>query len=641
MAGLAGWSLAPAQGQGAAARRVVVEDFEHGTGHWVSSDDQSPAGPAKRCSLEAVTDAAPGGGKHAGRAVFARAASGWASLTVPVDGRKWAETGCNALSLWLRGDGSGQRVRIGLTVRQGNPEREQVYSQAIKLDGTAWEGVSLRLFGFCAPDQTPLAARDVQHIRALSISKNGTWEAFRFRMDSIQAEVEPGGMKVPAPDPPDASPVSISLPPSPDSGGVGRVIPLGPDFGRTPIPQKAQLGFSLGPLPTVLDRDDPDAAGWAFAAVSDMAPCVVRLELGSYYDARAGLYLIDTLVEHYRWVLRSNARPLVCLDAPVTVPGADENQRARRYAEYVVAVTEVVRRCRGQAGSRVYEVFANPLRPGGFDDVGHLVSAYNKITALVLQGDPGARVGGPGLSAAWDDQVAPFLKGARRLDFLSFRFHGTHTLTSDTDDVFGAALTTRAADLPRQLSFRQVAQLARTVRRQAVELYVTDCAPSSSHDTEGNARDERVQTGLGAAWLTASLLTGGVYVDKVVCTRLWGGGWGMLSESGTPGAPYWAAWLMRMSAPRGARRLDLLQPDGLTVAGAFQTAGSSNVVIAYGGSEPVRFQIAPKRMPAFGQVRYRLVSDAQSEWEGGDLPVAELQVVSLSGPGVVVVEYLR
>ena len=625
LAGLALPVMATAQpARGEAPARVVVEDFEQGIGRWFTNDDQAAGTrPSGKCAIHAVSGGAPDGGRQAARIEFTRSTTGWASVSVPVEGRKWAQAGCSKLAMWIRGDGSGEPLRVVLRVQTTQPARDVAYSQVIRLDGAAWERFSFRFFGFTDTAGTALAPADIQHIRLLQFARNGSWGSFRFRVDEIVAEAEPGGPPIP---PPDAT-------------TPGKVITITPDFGRPGMPALAQIGVNLGGLPTILDATDGDASAWAAALVGDLGPCVVRLQLGDYFEARREAYNLELLNRHMDWVQRQNCRPLVCFDPP-RAPEDQPQQKARLFEVFVRAVSELVAGRAGRGPPPYYEILDSPLVTGTFTDLDHVIGAYNTLADLVLAADPRARVGGPGFSSAWEDRIRRFLTGARRLHFLSFHFYGAHNVITDSETLFEASYRTRPSDLPNQLSFQEVKALVKTLRRDNPEVFVTEFALNSARDERGLSRDERASTAFGAAWLAAALISGTPYVDKVLHWKLAPGGWGMISHGGTPETPYWAAWLMKNFAPRGSQHLQAMVLDDFTVAAAIKTRTAFNLIIARGATDPVELRIIPRNLPPLGQVRDRRVGEADRQWRGTILPLTANQTLLMDGAGVLVIQYI-
>lgn len=614
-----GRSPAPPRRTGA----VVVEDFGGGVGRWVTDDDGAAGtGPATKCAIYAMSGGPPGGGDRSARVEFQEAISGWASVSLPVDGARWAARHCSKLSLWVRGDGSGAAVHIILRVRTAEPARDVGYAQTIKLDSTDWENYSLRFFGFHDPGGAALAPEDVAQIKLLQFSQSGQWGHFRFRVADITAESEPGA----------AAPAR----PAPPVGG--KTVVLTPDFGKAGVQALTQFCFGLRGAPSILDGGDKGGLVWATAAASDLGPCAIRLNLADYWEPRREAYDLERLARHLAWVRQGNCRPLICLNPP-QASTADEERKTRVFSAFVGAVSELVKTQAQEPAGVYYELFNDPLVAGGFEDVPHLVTAYNKLAELILATDPNAHVGGPGFSSPWDDRLEGFLRGAESLDFLSFHFYGTHNLQTDAQTLFDTACASRAEDIPHQVALARVARLVKTLRTKPAEIYVTELALDASRDERGRARDQRVEGPFGAAWLAAAVLSAAPWVDKVFLYRLAGGGWGMIGDDGKPTPLYWTAWLLKHYAPRGAERLEVLRLGPLTLAATVRTRTALNLIVAHAGAEPLALAVEPQNLPPLGQVRERHLG-GEKGWTGSYLPRTGAQNLQLAGPGVLVVQYI-
>src|SRR4051812_18995092 len=95
-----------ASAQVARAATVVVDNFENGVANWSTNDIvkfQNPAQPASLVNMVAVP-AEPGGARNSkGAALFTfkAAKASWASASLKVDGKQWAQIGAKNLSFWL------------------------------------------------------------------------------------------------------------------------------------------------------------------------------------------------------------------------------------------------------------------------------------------------------------------------------------------------------------------------------------------------------------------------------------------------------------------------------------------------------------------------------------------------------------
>lgn len=603
--------------------KLVVDDFEKGVDRWIANDDHVGAGPATKCSVRSVSGGAPGGGKQCARLDFKASTTGWASVSTAVDGAAWARAGCSTLSLWMRGDGKAEPIRVVLRVYDADTGTEVAYSQALKITGTSWEKYNLRSFGFVDAGGNALGLEDIRNLRMLQFARSGSWGTFELRVDEIAAVPGPAGEEIPQPVQPE----------------VARSFTVAPDFGSEGDTALAQVGVNLGHPPTVVENLDREAGAWAFGFVSDLGPTTVRVQLADYFDSRKEAYNLDLLNRHLQWIESCRCKPLVCL-APPQVPLTDTARKQRLYSVFVSAVMDTAKRGAQLKSQRYYEIFDEPLVSGGFTDVEHVVAAYNSLADLVAAADPRAVIGGPGFAAAFGEQVMAFLKGAQRLDFLSVHFYGTHNVLTDTKDLFESAVSGKSVDLPGQLSFQDVRHLLKVLRRRPTEFFVTEFSLSAARDERGDCRDERATTAFGAAWETALVLSATPYVDKMAYFKLSGGGWGMLSEAGQPEPVAWAAWMLRNYAPRGGSRVEIRRLDDHTTVAAVKTKTAYNVLIAYGGLDPIEVKVDPRGLPALSQVRDRWIGNADTQWKGNILPLSTGQNMVLDGPGVLVVQYV-
>lgn len=605
---------------GQSAGQIVIADFEDGVGDWTAVDDGSSRGErAPRCSVTASGQPAPNGGKSSARVEFAAAASGWARLVVPVNGADWAAKGCTKLSFWLRGDGSQEAIRIALRVRGGETgEARETYTVPLKVSGTEWERYSLRFFGFRNTENVSFPSDAIKDVDELQLAKNGSWKAFGFRIDEIVAEGEPGA----------------------EAGAVPTTAgnEILPDFAKPTVPMRAQMALDLGAPPSIIDNAAPGVAQGAYAAVADLSPTVVRIKLGDYLDADALRYDVEMFNAHLQWILLSNCKPLICLDVPRTAK--DSPYRKQLYTAFIEAVARIVSEGKGGV-NRYYELFDEPLKDGVFGSVAHLCESYNSLVRLILDTDPHARVGGPGLALANPRQIEAFLKGAETVHFLSLHFHGSHNALTGSETLFKAACETRPADTVGQLSFQQVKQLVATVRpRGTPEIYITELAMTSAADEAGHCADVRVTGAFGATWVGAVTLCGSPYVDKLFYHKVGGDGWGMVSDGGQPETVYWAMWLLKHYAPRGAGRQQLFRVNEQTIATTVKTGTAYNFIICYGGYDPIEFKVRPLNCPKLKMVRDRYIRDVDRQWMGTTRPTRGEQVVQFSSPGVLVLQYI-
>lgn len=603
----------------AGAVSVLLDDFETGVGAWRTNDEAAAgARPSEIATIYTIGRRTETGTEQAALIEFDAARRTWASVSLPISGPTWAEVGVGQIALWVRGDGSDNTVDLTIRSRIGEDRRDVSYVYPLALASRDWQRRAIRLFAFKDAEGHSPDAEAIRNAYLLQFVKTGSWPALSLSVDEIAAEPIPGAA-TPALQPPASGAEALSV----------RV-----DFGATAGPVLAQLGVNLGSdLRPVLEGPASSAA--LSKLVRDLTPCVVRLRLSDFYDARAGDYDLTRLSRAITWVNDAGARPLVCLNpAQVTVEGVP-----RWDPDFATAALRLVALRRGGPTVRYYELFDAPLLCAQFATVGELVAAYNDLAARVLAADPEARVGGPGLASAWNDTVRGFLEGADTLHFLSLQLYGAHNPVADEAALFEAACAGRTSDLPNQLSLAEVRHLAAALRRPAPELFVTTMAMNSARRPSGEAADGRLTTPFGAAWLAAAVLGSSASVDKLLQFKLFGEGWGLADRQGERNALAIAGWLLRTYAPRGATLSQLLRPADDLLLAAVWTPTARNLFVVYGGRGPRAVVVDAWGIGSPLTVRERRLTSA-GELAMTNLPNSAAQSIDFDGPGVSVIQFV-
>ncbi|MGD9495858.1 MAG: hypothetical protein AB7Y46_06080 [Armatimonadota bacterium] len=601
-----------------AAVSILLDDFESGVGAWRTNDEQAAgARPSEIASIYTVGRRTDVGAQQAALIEFEAAEGTWASVSLPIDGATWAHVGVGQIAMWVRGDGSDNSVDLTLRTRIGEERRDASYLYRLSLRSREWERRAIRLFAFKDAQGNALDAEGIRNLYLLQFVKTGSWPTLGLYVDEIVAEPIPGA---PGPlQPPSEQALSVRV-----------------DFGHTIAPVLAQVGVNLGgDAGPVLDTTAASAA--LGRLLRDLTPCVMRLRLADFWDARMGDYDLVRLSRAIAWAEEHGARALVCL-SPARVPGGAGGQM-QWDPELASVAARLAAMRRGGSQLRYYELFDSPLLTGQFADVSGLTAAYNALAARVLAADPEARVGGPGFASAWDANVRAFLEGANTLHFLSLHLYGAHNLAASDQELFESACASVTSDLPNQLSLQQVRHLAQALRRPVPELFVTVLALNSARRPGGEAADERILTPFGGAWTAAAVLSASAWADKLLHFKLCGDGWGMADEGGTASEPYTAAWLVRTYAPRGSTLSQLLRPaDDLLVA-AVWTPTARNLFVVYAGHAPRSVAIDAWGIGSPVLVRERRLT-SQGELVMSNLPNTAAQSVEFDGPGVSVIQFV-
>jgi hypothetical protein len=360
----------------------------------------------------------------------------------------------------------------------------------------------------------------------------------------------------------------------------------------------------------------------------------------------------------------AGARPLLCIDR---LPNASMSVPA-----FANLCGSLATSLAGRPGAPHYEIWHEPVFREQFASVEEATDAYCTVAEAVKAASPAAQVGGMGFDAAWEDQLDYFVHHAEPLDFVSLHFYGAHTTSSSDPSLFAAALAGRAADLPRQLSFREVRRLIREACGEDVQLYVTEANVNSALDREGLPRDPRARGPFAGAWLAALAASASPYVDKLLWHPLYGEGWGLLDDSsasrddsstsrddsstsrkdggasgsGTPSGepPPTFSWLAARTiatyAPRGGSLCRLASDEGGCLLCATQSGvlRSAICIVAANQDPTVRINFAGIDRP--GAPRLRVIAPDRAEVRQDVLPEGPRQQVQVEGPGIAVIQFI-
>jgi hypothetical protein len=594
---------------------ILLDDFEKGVGAWRTNDARvAGAAPSDICGIYTIARQADGRTQQAALVEFLRANNTWASVSLPIDGAVWVRQNVGQITFWVRGDGSSNTVDLTIRSKVGEERRDVSYVYKLPLNSTEWQHRAVRVFGFQDEHGNTPTAEALRNAYLLQLVKTGSWPTLSLQVDEMLAEPIPG-WEQPAEGP---APLATRL-----------------DFTLTSGRLLGQLGVNLGDeLAPILDDRGSSAA--IARALEQLTPCVVRMKLSDFYDARAKDYDLIGLNRAINWATDTGARTLVCLD-PARVP--DANGDLCPDPNFTSVALKLVSLRRGGPHLRYYELFDRPLLTGQFPSTSALVAAYNDLARRVLLADPEARVGGPGFASAWESNLREFLTGAQNLHFLSLHFYGAHSATVGDATIYEAALGGATADLPSQLSLMEVRELAQSLQRPMPELFVTSLAMNSARRPDGTPADERISENAGAAWTAAALLSSTCSVDKALHYKLFGIGWGLLNSRGVPNPSFHAAWLLHTYAPRGATLCEFVMPSAEVLIAAIWTPTARNAFVVHmgDGARTVVIEAAGVGTPV--SVRERRLTSS-GEMQMADLPKSATQSVEFNGPGVAVIQFI-
>ena len=607
---------------------ILLDDFEDGVADW-TTNDSTVAGSgrlATLCGIYATAMMPPGsqdapppsGGVQGAMLDFLPATNAWASVSLPVNGEQWRENQVGQLSLWAKATTPGASARVTLRAQvplaDGKVE-DRSYSQQLKLTDHKWQHLSLRFFGFRTDDGTPLDDETVSHIYLLQFVKAGTWDRVRFCVDQIKVHPLAHGDE---------------RPPLQDSSAETVVVDLRQNLGRC----LAQVGFNLGANTPVIGTDE-QLIKRISTLTADLTPCVGRLRLADYYLPNEGQFDIARLNNNVNWLLGVGVRPLICLDVPADVP--ESTNPAYLQALFNSTCVKLAELRRGTQRSPYYELYEAPMG-GRFGDVGELLSEYNRLAEGLRAADPTAQIGAPGFAGTDQWLIKEFVGGADSLHFLSYclRLEGP---TWPDDPRLAAAALHGAAPVEDAWGYEQIARyLGATGRRP--ELFITDWGIKRGPSADSAPATD--QEAAEAVFLVTSALSAARYADKLLWAQLIDPSSGLLTPEGHPRPAYWAAWLTKTYALRGASCRAYIPCSGGILIAAVATEHAANVFVVNRSPWPtaVTFRVVGLPRPEIVRERKLDLGEANTV-QHRNLSLSTTQRVKFEGPGVSVIQFIN
>ena len=603
-----------ASGGGLRPSAVLIENFESGVNKWKTNDGL--VGEEKRPTLGAIHAISPGApkaaGTQAGLLEFAAAQKTWASVTLSVDGATWVETGCTGISLWLKGTGGRQSVSVVLRsyTKAGGETVDTSYVRDLPLSSGRWFSVRLPFASFVDGHGKPIDEAHLRAVKLFQFVKTGSWPALRFTVDEIRAEVL-------ATEPVETPPVGALL----------------MDFDQGGRNVRLQHGVCLG-SDAAKFLSDQTFATKAKANLSLLGRSTMRVKLSDFYERDLGQLNTAKMQSVLAWVRSCGADPLVCLDEPLPAAGVKPEQGWRTFGALCAYLASVRKR---EPGPRYYEIGSEPILSGQFKTIAATTATYDALAGQILAADPAAQVGGMGFESAWDQQLGYFIEHARALHFLSFHFYGAHNPVAGDDALFGVACAGRSEDLPNQLSPAEIRDLLDQRPGPEPQLWITECALNSARETSGQARDKRIRTTYGAAWMAAFSLSVTPYVDRVLWFKAFGHGWGLLNDDGSAGTAFQAMHLLTRFAPTGATIGETMLAGSLTLLAPVSAPSGRYVVIANTAAS-ASLEVQLRGTPPLPPARLRRLDHTTPAPVFEPLSASLRQRLSLTGPGLAVIE---
>ena len=620
--------LCPTASQADTPTAILLEDFEDGVGAWHTNDStlMGEQRPARYSGIYPTADTPPGGGAQAGMIDFPPAKNAWASISLPVDGKLWAAHDVGVVSMWVKHADAGNEVLVTLRVNAPTADgrtEDRSYYQTLRPDGKAWQRVSLRLFGFRDHEGESLPPDLRSAIYLLQFVKTGSWERVRMYVDTIEARP----FNYPA------TPGSTTAPEQP-AGADLITIDMSRDIGRC----LGQVGFNLaaGSVATGSNRKLSETVS---SLAADLAPCVGRLRVAHSFVPRTSSYDITSLNAAVNWLVSSGVKPLLCFGMP-SAPADPTGPSAERVL-YQTAV-DIADLRRSAQLSPYYELFEDPItRPDsitpGFERVRDLVTAYNGLAAGIAGADPTARIGGSGFRGADEWAIREFGAGADPLAFVSYRlvYHGPMRpgdKRMETDILRGFS------GGEYDWTYEQAANYLDEVTARP-ELFITDWGIRREPETN---RQASLENAAGeAVFLATSALAASRHVDKLLWTDLVDDSSGLIDVRGRPRPAYWAAWLLCKYAPRGSTCSTLMDYRSRLLIAGIRTRTSANIFVVNRTPWPMSLTLRVTGTGTPATVReHRLDIVEANEVRHRNLSLSTTQKVSLTGPGVTVIQYV-
>ncbi len=592
---------------------VLIADFESGVRGWRTNDGLAgERGEPTIAEIYGVSPGAPDGGTQAALIEFDAGQRTWASVTASVDGSAWAAQGCTGISLWLRGDGGRHEVDLVLRsyVKVGETTVDTSYIRTVSLTSAEWFNLGTPFASFRNDQGEPIDEKHLGAVKLFQFVKTGSWQALRFTVDQIRAE------KLPAPS--EQEPAASGRVLDFDAGGRECRLQQGVCFGSQAMEQLGDARF----------------AARVKSSLALLGRCVVRVRLSDFYlrdMEQANTVGLQTALS---WIRSCGCDPLLCFDHPLPVSGVSPEKGWRDFGTLCARLAGLRRT---EPGVHYYEIGSEPLLAGHFRTVEAATGAYNALAAQIMLADPRGRVGGMGFASPWDENLRYFTEHARTLHFLSFHFHGAHSPVAGDEELFDVACRGKSEDLPHQVGPASIRAMVDERRGAEVEVWITECALNSAREANGRARDKRIQTHYGAAWLGAFSLAIAPYVDRVLWFKAFGHGWGLLTDEGEATPAFAAAVLMSRASPAGATIGQPIRIGMRAVVAPVSTSSGRYTVVAHAApSSSVELHL--RGTPPVQPVRIRRIDPASPSAGFEPMAPSPTQRLTLSGPGLAVIE---
>lgn len=597
---------------------LLLEDFEQGVSRWLLNDHTKAAsGQVTFCEILPSPSGAPERGSKRGAIVtFKRSTEGWATVSLPVDGKKWKAIGAERISFWLRGDGSDNHVELML--RATAEGKETRFGVTIPLNDPQWHKVVLPFSRF--KNEGASLADSVEQIYLVQFLKRSKWDSLFFTVDQIQVE---GVSTTP----------EVTIIPRPTAPRLGKRANVTVDFAKTLGTTTAAVSLNFeGDEARLMDADFQES-------LRNFGPRFVRVKVAQLLKMDASgdtptwdFTSLDNVISAVR---NADAEPFICLSPRPEWKLTDE--------QFLQLCADTVDHLNTNAERKVnyWEIFDEPTFGATAISIEQATERFNRIRQRLKEMDPSLKIGGVALASAWQPHLVYFLKHAQGTDFLSFYFYGTHNGITTDAELFAAARRTVAGDVPNQIALDD---LRRTMAQMKlnVPVFITECSLNSLHTSDGASRDKRLSSPFSAAWWMSFLKAAGPHVNQVMVFNAAHESWGLLDEKGRAYPAYYALWMYSKFFPPGSAVVSTQSDNTNVLSLAVNTPTAHNVMLANLSDRPMNCRITAKGVGALRQVRGRfLEANGRGVRFEEHLPLLPTQDVPLPAYGVAVVQFIE
>jgi hypothetical protein len=603
---------------------LLLDDFEQGVGKWLLNDHtKTTTGQVNLSEIASSPAGAPeGGGKRGATMTFKRSGEGWATVSLPVDGKKWKALRADRLSFWLRGDGSDNNVELMLRAvtpaTATEAAQEMKFGVTLPLNNPQWHKLVLPLRQF---QSEGIAVSDkLEQVYLLQFLKRTKWDSLFFTVDQMQVE----GVGSPTP--------NVTITPRPPM--VGKRTNVTVDFSKT-------MGALLLTISANFEGDEARLSESGFRdSLRNFGARFVRVNVAKFVkvDNQGDTSSWDfSALDRVVSALRDAAiEPFICLSPHPDWKLTEE--------QFLTLCSDVVERVNANAERKVnyWEILDEPTFGSNAISIEQATNLFNQARQRIKEKDASLKVGGIALASAWQPHLAYFLRHAEGVDFLSFYFYGTHNGVTTDAELFAAARRTVAGDVPNQISFSELRRTLTQMKLSNLPVFITECNLNSLRTTEGESRDKRLMSPISAPWWMSLLKSADLHVNHVTIFNAGHESWGMLDTQGRAYPAYYALWLYSKFFPAGSALVSAQSDNSNVLTLSVNTATAHNLMLVNLSDKPAACRVTAKGLATLRQVRGRfLESDGRGIRFEETMPISLTQDVPLSAYAVAVVQFIE